>query len=79
MLDLIMKIPAILFLVINIFSVLLFSQSRETFYSAFNSISGESIREHLEILAHDSLEGRAVGTRGGDAAAKYISEIFFRI
>ena len=76
MLDLIMKIPAILFLVINIFSVLLFSQSRETFYSAFNSVSGESIREHLEILAHDSLEGRAVGTRGGDAAAKYISEIF---
>ena len=73
-----MKIAAVLFIIINILSILLFSQSRETFYSAFNSISGESIREHLEILPHDSLEGRAVGTRGGDAAAKYISEIFLK-
>jgi hypothetical protein len=64
------------FLVINIFSLLLFSQSRETYYSAFNSISGEEIREHLEILAHDSLEGRAVGTRGGEIAARYISDKF---
>ena len=71
-----MKMLLIFVITINIFSVCLFSQSKETFYSAFNSISGESIREHFEILAHDSLEGRAVGTRGGDAAAKYISEIF---
>lgn len=71
-----MKILKTLLVTFNIFSVLLFSQSTETFYSAFNSISGEKIKEHLEILAHDSLEGRAVGTRGGEIAAKYISEIF---
>lgn len=76
MLNLIMKKSLIFLITINIFPVLLFSQSKETFYSAFNFISGENIREHLEILAHDSLEGRAVGTRGGEIAATYISDKF---
>lgn len=66
----------IIFIVINLFSVLLYAQGKETFYSAFNSISGDNIKNHLEILAHDSLEGRAVGTRGGEIAARYIYDIF---
>ncbi|MCU0452683.1 MAG: M28 family peptidase [Bacteroidetes bacterium] len=32
------------------------------------------IRRHVEILAHDSLEGRSTGTRGGAAAATYLEQ-----
>lgn len=56
------------------FSIVLHSQGKESFYSAFDSISGLNIKKHLEILANDSLEGRSVGTIGGNLAAKYISE-----
>jgi hypothetical protein len=37
------------------------------------------LRAHLEFLADDVLEGRAPGTRGGDAAAKYIAAQFRRL
>jgi hypothetical protein len=37
------------------------------------------LRGHLEFLADDALEGRAPGTRGGDAAAKYIAAQFRRL
>lgn len=57
-------------------SVELLSQSDTELNSALNSISPLNIRQHLNILAHDSLEGRAVGTRGGAIAAKYISDQF---
>ncbi len=33
----------------------------------------ERIRPHLQFLAHDLLEGRAPGTRGGDLAAEYLA------
>jgi|WetSurMetagenome_2_1015567.scaffolds.fasta_scaffold30701_3 hypothetical protein len=56
------------------FSILLFSQSDNSFYTAFNSISALAINNHLQILAHDSLEGRSVGTRGSNIAAGYISD-----
>lgn len=58
------------------FSIVLYSQSKESFYSAFDSVSGMNIKKHLEVLAHDSLEGRAVGTKGAEIAAKYISDKF---
>lgn len=44
-----------------------------------NSISAENIRQHIEILAHDSLEGRGTGQIGGEKAAKYISTHFKNI
>ena len=39
-------------------------------------ISGERIRAHVKFLASDLLEGRGVGTRGGDLAAEYIATQF---
>ncbi len=41
-----------------------------------NDISGERMRAHVKFLASDLLEGRAVGTRGGDLAAEYIATQF---
>ncbi len=65
----------------NIFLILflsanIFSQDNNSFYSLLNSISSDSIKKHLHVLAHDSLEGRAVGTRGGNIAANYIANQF---
>lgn len=37
------------------------------------SISGEKIRPHVKYLSSDALEGRGVGTRGGDLATDYIA------
>ena len=54
----------------------LFSQGNFSFSSAFTNIAAPSIKEHLQILAADSLEGRSVGTKGGNLAAQYISEQF---
>src|SRR5689334_3211457 len=36
-------------------------------------ISGEKIRAHVKYLASDDLEGRGVGTRGGELAANYLA------
>jgi hypothetical protein len=58
------------------FSITLCSQADKSFYSAFESISEIHIQHHLEILADDSLEGRAVGTKGAEVAANYISNLF---
>src|SRR6266436_3701959 len=41
-----------------------------------NDISGERMRAHVKFLASDLLEGRGVGTRGGDLAADYIATQF---
>jgi Zn-dependent M28 family amino/carboxypeptidase len=37
------------------------------------NIDPERIRQHVRFLAHDLLEGRGTGQRGGDIAAEYIS------
>jgi Zn-dependent M28 family amino/carboxypeptidase len=39
-------------------------------------ISGEKIRAHVKFLSSDLLEGRGVGTRGGDLATEYIAAQF---
>lgn len=39
-------------------------------------IEGEKIRPHVRFLAHDLLEGRGVGERGGQLAAQYIAAQF---
>jgi hypothetical protein len=41
-----------------------------------DQISGERIRAHVKYLAGDLLEGRGVGTRGGDLAAEYLATQF---
>ena len=43
------------------------------------TLDANVLRAHLEFLADDALEGRAPGTRGGDAAAKYIAAQFRRL
>lgn len=41
-----------------------------------SDISGERMRPHVKFLADDLLEGRGVGTRGGELATKYIASQF---
>jgi len=41
-----------------------------------SDISAPRIRAHVKFLASDLLEGRGVGTRGGDLAAEYIATQF---
>src|SRR4051794_34849800 len=47
-----------------------------TAFSQMQDISGERIRAHVKFLASDLLEGRGVGTRGGDLATEYIATQF---
>jgi Zn-dependent M28 family amino/carboxypeptidase len=41
--------------------------------SAQDAIAGENLRAHIRFLASDLLEGRGVGTRGGELATNYIA------
>jgi Zn-dependent M28 family amino/carboxypeptidase len=41
-----------------------------------SDISGERIRAHVKFLSSDLLEGRGVGTRGGDLATEYLATQF---
>lgn len=41
-----------------------------------DEITGQRIRAHTKFLASDLLEGRGVGTRGGDLATEYIAAQF---
>ena len=43
---------------------------------AMASIDSEKIRAQVKFLAHDLLEGRGTGQRGGDIAAQYIATQF---
>ncbi len=71
-----MKRSTIHILLILLFSNQSFSQSNNSYYNVFNSISASAISNHLNVLANDSLEGRAVGTKGAEIAANYISNFF---
>jgi hypothetical protein len=71
-----MKLVFKTLIVVYFISGFYYSQVKESFYSAFESISSDNIQYHLKILANDSLEGRAVGTKGADIAANYISNFF---
>jgi len=46
----------------------------DEFNGAMSSISGPDLLAHIEVLADDELEGRESGTRGGRAAADYLSK-----
>lgn len=45
-------------------------------FTALETITPEHIRWHVRFLAHDLLEGRGTGQRGGDLAAEYIATQF---
>jgi Zn-dependent M28 family amino/carboxypeptidase len=45
-------------------------------FAAMETISPERIRAHVRFLAHDLLEGRGTGQRGGEIAAEYIATQF---
>jgi len=44
--------------------------------AAMQGIRKENIEAHVRFLAHDLLEGRGTGARGGDIAAQYIATQF---
>jgi len=46
----------------------------EEFNAAMNSIAIPDLRAHLEVLSDDAMEGREAGSRGGRAAAAYLSQ-----
>jgi Peptidase family M28/PDZ domain len=45
---------------------------------AMESVTAEELRIHAELLADDTLEGREAGSRGGQAAANYLTKEFAR-
>ncbi len=70
------SIIQILFSLLIIITIVIYPQNEKSFYSIRDSISSERIKEHLFILADDSLEGRGVGLKGSSIAANYIAERF---
>jgi Zn-dependent M28 family amino/carboxypeptidase len=56
-------------------ALLLFCVSPVVF-GQYQDVSGERIRAHTRFLSSDLLEGRGVGTRGGDLATEYIATQF---
>lgn len=43
------------------------------------SITPGFLQQHLEVIAHDSLEGRATGLEGQKKAARYLSDFYTRL
>lgn len=46
---------------------------------AIDSITSTDLKEHVRVLADDSLEGREAGSRGGHAAARYLGTHLVKI
>jgi hypothetical protein len=44
-------------------------------YQAMDRLSIDAIKQHVTVLGHDSLQGRATGSKGGDRAAEYIADV----
>jgi hypothetical protein len=49
-----------------------FAETKRSRKLAIDSITATELKEHVRVLAADSLEGREAGSRGGHAAARYI-------
>jgi hypothetical protein len=47
-----------------------------TLLSYSDRITPEFLQQHLEVIAHDSLEGRATGMRGQKIAADYLADFY---
>ncbi len=53
-----------------------YSTSTEDLLRFGEQIDTDFLRQHLEVIAHDSLEGRDTGMRGQKVAAEYIAEFY---
>jgi len=51
-------------------------QKEENLYSFSEFITPEFLQKHLQVIAHDSLQGRATGTGGLEKAANYLSGFY---
>ena len=51
-------------------------QEERNLYSFSEYITPEFLQKHLQVIAHDSLQGRATGTTGIEKAAKYLSRFY---
>ncbi|WP_158551397.1 M28 family peptidase [Rhodohalobacter sp. SW132] len=51
----------------------------DDFISYSETITPDYLRSHLEVIAHDSLQGRDTGTEGERAAARYIIDQYERL
>ncbi|TRX65833.1 M28 family metallopeptidase [Carboxylicivirga sp. M1479] len=70
-----MKI-ALLFVISCLFLSASYAQSPKFKDKYLNSVTASSLKEHVYILASDSLKGRETGTDGEHKAAKYIQTHF---
>ncbi|MCC5940878.1 MAG: hypothetical protein JJU37_04995, partial [Balneolaceae bacterium] len=53
-----------------------YNTSTDELLSFGNSIETSFLMQHLEVIAHDSLEGRNTGTTGLNKAADYIADFY---
>lgn len=54
------------------------SADRNALAAAAASITKEELKNHVDVLADDTFEGRETGSRGGRAAANYVFKAFER-
>lgn len=57
----------------------LLAAERSALHAARESIRGDDLKRHIGILADDTFEGRAAGSRGGRAAAVYLTRELERL
>ncbi len=53
-----------------------YDTSTENLLQFSETIDSDFLRHHLQIIAHDSLEGRDTGMRGQKIAARYLAEFY---
>ncbi len=56
------------------FAPVSFAAENEAFSAAVKSIELDTLKKHVEVLADDTFEGREAGSRGGRAAALYLTK-----
>ncbi len=68
-------------IVYSLFLVVYFAEAQEgkSIDNIVNSITENDLKRHLEIIAHDSLEGRETGQPGLKKAAEYLQNQFAEI
>jgi hypothetical protein len=58
---------------------LTYNTSSDQLLTFSDEINTDFLRQHLEVIAHDSLEGRDTGMRGQKIAAEYIADFYREI
>jgi Zn-dependent M28 family amino/carboxypeptidase len=54
-------------------------QKNELYFRAFYSIDKNNFKNHIDVLGHDTLQGRGTGSLGEKKSAEYIKDNFYRI